>query len=337
MAGQNQDEFWDVYTRDREKTGRFHKRGEQMDEGEYHLVVHVCIFNSKNQLLIQQRQPFKEGWPNMWDLSVGGSAVQGDSSYKAAEREVLEELGISLDLSDKRPQFTINFGVGFDDYYLVEKDIDISELQLQKEEVQAVKWADKEEVMQMQAQGIMIPYWFSDKLFELRDFYDARGDRRKKIKIGFAEPENLMSWMSLAEVVRDHFPGLETEELLEDYKNTVIKNINRKSAVCALDGNMVVGILLYSTKHNILSCMAVHPDYRRQGIATKMVEWMLPNMNQDADITVETFRAEDEKGTAPRAFYQSLGFEPGELCMSQGYPCQIFVRRAGSGQTAVSR
>lgn len=36
-----------------------------MKDGEYHLAVHVCIFNSENQLLIQQRQPYKGGWPNM--------------------------------------------------------------------------------------------------------------------------------------------------------------------------------------------------------------------------------------------------------------------------------
>ena len=44
--------------------------------------------------------------------------------------------------------------------------------------------------------------------------------------------------------------------------------------------------------------MAVHPDYRRQNIATRMVELMLPRMNQKMDIIVETFRAEDEKGNA---------------------------------------
>lgn len=57
----NENELWDIYTKDREKTGRFHRRGDPMKAGEYHLVVHVCIFNSRNQLLIQQRQPFKKG------------------------------------------------------------------------------------------------------------------------------------------------------------------------------------------------------------------------------------------------------------------------------------
>ena len=83
-----ENELWDLYTKDREKTGRTHRRGEPMKEGEYHLAVHVCIFNSKNELLIQQRQPFKEDWSNMWDLTAAGSALQGENSQQAAEREV---------------------------------------------------------------------------------------------------------------------------------------------------------------------------------------------------------------------------------------------------------
>lgn len=80
MTDTKKEEYWDVYTKERVRTGRFHRRGDRMKDGDYHLVVHVCIFNSKNQLLIQQRQPFKKSWSNMWDLSVGGSAVAGDSS-----------------------------------------------------------------------------------------------------------------------------------------------------------------------------------------------------------------------------------------------------------------
>lgn len=61
MPNKPKQELWDIYTKDRIKTGRFHVRGQKMQEGDYHLVVHVCIFNSKSEMLIQQRQPFKEG------------------------------------------------------------------------------------------------------------------------------------------------------------------------------------------------------------------------------------------------------------------------------------
>ena len=113
-------ERWDIYTADRVKTGRTWPRGTELKDGDYHLVVHVCLFNEQGQMLIQQRQPFKEGWPNMWDLSVGGSATTGDTSQTAAERELFEELGLSLSFEGRRPQLTVPFEVGFDDYYLIE-------------------------------------------------------------------------------------------------------------------------------------------------------------------------------------------------------------------------
>ena len=151
-------EIWDVYDENRIKTGRTMVRGEPFKEGDHHLVVHVCVFSSEGKMLIQQRQPFKKGWSNMWDVTVGGSAVAGDSSRTAAEREVMEEIGLKIDLKDIRPKITINFNHGFDDIYIISQDVDISALKLQYEEVQAVKWADADEIKSMIAEGIFVPW-----------------------------------------------------------------------------------------------------------------------------------------------------------------------------------
>jgi len=105
-------ELWDIYDADRNKTGRTMERG-PVPEGDYHLVVHVCIFNSKGEMLIQQRQSYKEGWPNLWDISVGGSAVKGDSSQSAAEREVKEELGLNIAVATNCPATTANGQIDF--------------------------------------------------------------------------------------------------------------------------------------------------------------------------------------------------------------------------------
>ena len=53
-------EIWDLYTKDRIKTEETMVRGEKITKGFYRLVVHVCIFNSRGEMLIQQRQPFKK-------------------------------------------------------------------------------------------------------------------------------------------------------------------------------------------------------------------------------------------------------------------------------------
>lgn len=151
-------EYWDVYDINRQKTGGTVQRGQKHSDDEYRLVVHVCIFNSNGQMLIQQRQPFKKDWSGMWDVTVGGGSVSGETSSAAAERETLEEIGLKLDLSKTRPHFTINFSDGFDDWYIVKQDVDISNLTLQYEEVKQAKWADKEEIIKMLLTGEFIPY-----------------------------------------------------------------------------------------------------------------------------------------------------------------------------------
>lgn len=150
----------------------------------------------------------------------------------------------------------------------------------------------------------------------------------ENIKITYATMCELESWMGLIDILHWNFPGLSTQEEIDGYRKTVEKNISRKSAICALDGSTVVSFLLFSTKYNMLCHMAVHPDYRRKGIASDMVELMLNNLDRSKDIVVLTFREDDEKGAAPRAFYKSLGFEEGELCFDMNYPEQKFVLRA---------
>ncbi|WP_332646642.1 NUDIX hydrolase [Lysinibacillus sp. 54212] len=168
-------ETWDLYDKHRNKIEKQITRGDAMLPNEFHVVVHVCIFNSKGEMLIQQRQPFKHGWSNLWDITCGGSAIAGDTSQQAASRELFEELGIHYNFDNMRPQLTINFERGFDDYYLIEHNVDLNELTLQAEEVQAAKWASKEEIFMLMEQKMFIPYYESmiAFLFEGRHHYGS--------------------------------------------------------------------------------------------------------------------------------------------------------------------
>ena len=138
--------------------------------GELRLVVHVCVFDRRGRLLIQQRAAEKFIFPNLWDVSVGGGVDAGETSRRGAEREVREELGVSLDLSGLRPSVTVNFDGGFDDFYILTKDLSIEGLTLQEEEVQAVRWASLEEILDMLGRGAFIPYpeSFLRFLFDMR-------------------------------------------------------------------------------------------------------------------------------------------------------------------------
>lgn len=162
-------EIRDLYNSKRELVGKSLARGKRIPLGSYILVVHACIFNSRGQMLIQRRQVKKRGWPNMWDLSCGGSAVSGEDSQEAIHRELLEELGIKMSFKGKHPATTIWFKNGFDDIYLVKRDLNIKSLKLQEEEVAEVRWASKARILMMMEQGTFIPYKkaFIDFIFSL--------------------------------------------------------------------------------------------------------------------------------------------------------------------------
>ena len=150
-------EAWDLYTQDRVKTGQTMLRGDPVPEGLFHLQVHVCIFNEQGEMLIQQRQSTKRWYAGLWDYSVGGSAVAGDTSLAAAERETLEELGLRVSLAGRKPAVTRWYGAMIDDYYILPLNVALSDLHLQREEVQAVRWASREDILTLLAQRQFCP------------------------------------------------------------------------------------------------------------------------------------------------------------------------------------
>lgn len=152
--------------------------------------------------------------------------------------------------------------------------------------------------------------------------YDLR-----PLSIRFGGAADLPSWMALVRRVAWNFPGLETEEALQEHAATVAKFIGKGNAVCAVRGEEVIGVLLFSRRLNMLCCMAVAPEARRQGLAQRMFGLMLTIADPARDLTVTTFRADDPKGDAPRAFYMKNGFIPAELVVENDYPCQVFVRK----------
>ena len=151
-------ELFDLYDADRVPLHRTAERGCGIPEHCYHIVVHICIFSSRGEMLIQRRHPMKRNWPDLWDFSVGGAVAAGERSGEGAERELHEELGIDLPLRDARPHLTIHYDTGFDDIYLLNYDTALDALTLQQEEVQAVRWAALPEIEALIDAEKFVPY-----------------------------------------------------------------------------------------------------------------------------------------------------------------------------------
>ena len=166
-------EIMDLYDENRQKTDKTYIRGSAQPKGFYRMVVHVCIFNKLGQLLIQQRTLNKK-MPGLWDVTCGGAVSTHESSQMGAQRELFEELGLDIDFKNTRPLVTANFPMGFDDFYVINKDVDLETLSLQEEEVSDAKWASLEEVINLRREEKFVRY----KESFIRFLFDLSKDSR---------------------------------------------------------------------------------------------------------------------------------------------------------------
>lgn len=148
-------EYWDIYNKNFEKINKRVKRGDKLEDDEYHLVINAWIVNSKGEFLITQRVATKPH-PLMWECT-GGSAIEGDNPLDACVREIKEEVGLDIDVKTARHiGTTIRYYKNCPDIldvWLFKSDADISEITIQEEEVNDVMWADKKKILELHYAG----------------------------------------------------------------------------------------------------------------------------------------------------------------------------------------
>ena len=167
-------ELVDIYDDEQHKTGRVIARDETPRPGEHLLIVHLCLFNSRGEMLIQQRSFEKDRYPGCWDLSAGGFADSGESAEGALIREVREELGLQLNPADLKFMLCEPFSYVYDYIYFARRDINPEKLTLQSEELAGAKFASEDEILRMSAEGKFVDY--EEQLLR-RIFNFERGER----------------------------------------------------------------------------------------------------------------------------------------------------------------
>lgn len=163
----NAGELWDVYDENRNLTGRLHRRGEFMEAGDYHLVVHVWLRNSKGEFLLTKRTPNK-GFANMWE-STGGSALAGDDSLAAALREVKEETGLTLDRDCGKCIISFRREGCFVDVWLFQQDFCLDDVVLQEGETCDKMYASIDKIKELDREGLFVPYTYLSEMLEMAD------------------------------------------------------------------------------------------------------------------------------------------------------------------------
>jgi len=137
-------EWNDIYDKDRNLTGRIHRRGTPWRTGEYGLVVCVWVYNDAGRLLLTRRAPEKS-FSGTWENS-GGAARAGETSLQAIVRELREETGIAA-----APEEFELFCSGTDrcthyDFYCLKRKVPLEQIVLQPGETDGVQWATFEQV-----------------------------------------------------------------------------------------------------------------------------------------------------------------------------------------------
>lgn len=138
-------ELRDLYDINGIKTNKTYYKGDIIPDGYYPMVVMVVIRNSNGEFLMQKRSATKGG---DWGVT-GGHPKSGETPIEGIITEVKEELG--LDFSNEE---FILFDSGCDgkDFfkmYLVNKDINISDITIQIEELSEVKFFTMKELNHM--------------------------------------------------------------------------------------------------------------------------------------------------------------------------------------------
>ena len=169
-------EIWDVYDRNRTKTGRYAERGRPMAPGDYHLVVHVWKHNGKGEWLIDKRTSrTSDDLGGMWE-TTGGSALAGEDSLTAAVREAKEELGINLD-SQKGTIFRsyipdIKGHSAFYDVWVFEYDYPIESVVFDGTEICDAMWASSDKIREMMATGEFLSKCFYPYFDEMAEKWE---------------------------------------------------------------------------------------------------------------------------------------------------------------------
>lgn len=166
-------ELWDIYDKDKKKTGRTMKRNDWcLKDGEYHLTVLGVVARRDGRFLITKRVMTKAWAPGWWEVS-GGAAQAGEDSLDAVLREVKEETGLDVSNWDGGYQFTYhreNPGKGdnyFVDVYRFMGEFTEEDIHLQEEETAGYMLATADEVRAFAQEGIFLHYDSIKEVFNL--------------------------------------------------------------------------------------------------------------------------------------------------------------------------
>ena len=162
----------DLYDKERRLIGKTILKGETIPKGNYIIVVLVMIQNSKGEFLIQKRSKQKDGKY----AATGGHVKTGQTSVEGMIDEIQEEIGVSVSKEELECIFSQRFDEAqvFFDLYYMKKDLNISDMVLQEEEVESVQWNTIEEIDELIKKDMFLIN-HAEEVYRTIDILKSRG------------------------------------------------------------------------------------------------------------------------------------------------------------------
>ena len=152
------DEIVEILTEDGKKIGKRIDKSIAHKEGLCHGISVIALMNKDGKLLIQKRSLNKNTEPNKWDLSGAGHINIDETPEQAGVRELFEETGIKVKIEELKLIDTYLNKVKLDNntfinhftyLFLVQKDININNIKMQKSEVSGAIFIDKKKYIEL--------------------------------------------------------------------------------------------------------------------------------------------------------------------------------------------
>ncbi len=142
------DELIDIFDENNRPLGIRAMKSEAHKKGLWHRSVHIWIYNSRGEVLLQKRNKDKNLFPDMWDISVAGHVGAGEKPAESAVREIREEIGIEVGESQLVPVREMKVSISSNGLqnneliyvFLLRYDGGSSRIRVQKEELQDARF-----------------------------------------------------------------------------------------------------------------------------------------------------------------------------------------------------
>ncbi|MCE2963140.1 MAG: isopentenyl-diphosphate Delta-isomerase [Chitinophagales bacterium] len=146
---------------------------EAHEKGLLHRAISILLYNSKGEMLIQQRAKTKYHWPLIWSNAVCSHPRENEDFQDAAQRRLKEELNITCSLKEV---YRFIYKAKDEQTGLIEHEYDVvyegqfdGEIPFNPNEIESIRWIALSSLSQdIEDQPEIYSFWFKEILKNVR-------------------------------------------------------------------------------------------------------------------------------------------------------------------------